>query len=1355
MRLVFLLLGAFLPIGGWTATINLPPLPAWYNSDHLPLGLPQTAPDYMVDNQGNTHGVAPDKGSLNGPVTSQGKLDALLAAKKNRTTEKAARSSSFWMDSITHGQMPFAPEGYQFYRNVMDFGAMGDGVTDDTDAINLAVASISSTNASERCGESCGSTSTLGALVYFPPGTYMISSPIVQYYYTQFVGDPSDRPTIRGMQNFTGIALIDTDPYIPGGNGAEWYRHQNQFYRQIRNFVIDLTLMNWTNYDNGQEYVPTGIHWQVAQATSMQNIHFEMPVSTATETTTAVGIFMENGSGGFLSDLTFFGGNIGFRAGSQQYTARDLTFTSCLTAISMIWDWGFNWKSITVISCYIALDCTSYGGIGDQGTGSITVIVVLDNLLVENSASVVLISGGDTIFAGLISPSPDKPASLLNSTGDIFERSRPQYESYSASDFIIATANSISNDATGDQTTAINKLLAASVGKPVFFPAGIYLVEGTVFIPSGSIIVGEGWSQIMGTGPYFADEQDPQVMVQVGSAGDVGTVEISDMLFTVKGATAGAILMEWNIYADGAGTAGMWDSHFRVGGAYGTDLQMQDCPKSAESINKDCMAASMLLHLTSTSSGYFENVWAWVADHDIDEPAAGNTTTSAQIDIYGARGVLIESQGPVWFYGSSAEHSILYQYQLSDASEVYFGHMQTETPYFQPLPNASQPYTIGTFASDPTFTDCAPGAYCEEALALQVLSSSDVLIYTAGFYSFFQNYGQECLVDENCQLKLVETNFAQGLWLYNLFTIGAAEIISPDGGIPPVLQADNQNGYSTETSVWLPLALNGADIGSNTTNSSSGVVYLSPEIYVEPSPIVACWPPCTFVMPPSTMPSTTVFFIPPITTSLAIGSTTTTTTIDVPPVTTSVIQFANMPINAGQTPFTFNVTTSLKPPPFPIVVGGITTTIDPPAMFGPYIPPEVVSISGTPYAVFHSSVTVGSETLPIQQATTTEEITTISGIVVVIPAVTQTPLTENPPLPETMITLSGTVETFSEAQFGDLHTITTQTTVTTTLSDSSSTGSETTTTPPPVTQRAKAPRIVKRKPSRPAKPFARPLRAQPSAGLGDYCPASISLDPNEGQGDDDTIPSPPVTLVPVTVPGSVVIGGTAYPITSGSVSYSGSALQVPTDLPASTVEIISFGTTNLAITIYPSSTGVSASASGSGFIIPSPSATTTITSSTTSTSQSASPSQTSTVPTSTSTTLSPTATATAQVCLGLWTEATAREASYAYTAYLAGSQCDGVFITNGTIGTPEDVCNIAINNDSFEYCTGTATFENSGTSFFSDPSCGFEISLNGQSYEPQNIIASSNSNENPCSGVCSGSDASVQGMLLYSLPACN
>jgi glucan 1,3-beta-glucosidase len=501
----------------------------------------------MVNNQANTHKAAPDKGSMDGPILTEANLTALIDHKPGHPQgppHPGKRASDFWMDGISHGSMPLAPSGYQFYRNVHDFGAKGDGKTDDTEAINRAVAWYSTTDSTLRCGKGCGSSTTLGALVYFPSGTYLISTPVIQYYYTQFVGDANSRPVIKGTFNFTGIALIDTDVYIPGGNGSEWYINQNQFFRQIRNFVFDMTAMNWTNTDNGQLYVPTGIHWQVAQATSLQNLYFNMPVSTATQSATAVGVFMENGSGGFLSDLVFFGGNIGFRAGSQQYTARSLHFTSCLTAISSIWNWGFVWKDIYVLSCYVAIDCTSVGGLGNQGTGSITVLdshfsgvpypitlrnggpypnIILDNLVVDNSASVVLISGGATIFAGssselyfeswamgmvcdslstgqctyrtgLLNPAPNKPQPLLNSSGTYFTRSRPQYENNPG--FVVATANGVKNDGKSDQSSAINSLLSGHVGSVIFFPAGIYLVTQTVFVPVGSILVGEGWSQV-------------------------------------------------------------------------------------------------------------------------------------------------------------------------------------------------------------------------------------------------------------------------------------------------------------------------------------------------------------------------------------------------------------------------------------------------------------------------------------------------------------------------------------------------------------------------------------------------------------------------------------------------------------------------------------------------------------------------------------------------------------------------------------------------------------------------------------------------------------------------------------------
>jgi hypothetical protein len=51
-------------------------------------------------------------------------------------------------------------------------------------------------------------------------------------------------------------------------------------------------------------------------------------------------------------------------------------------------------------------------------------------------------------------------------------------------------------------------------------------------------------------------------MVRVGNPGDIGSVEISDLLFTARGATAGLIAMEWNIKANKKGSAAMWGTLF-------------------------------------------------------------------------------------------------------------------------------------------------------------------------------------------------------------------------------------------------------------------------------------------------------------------------------------------------------------------------------------------------------------------------------------------------------------------------------------------------------------------------------------------------------------------------------------------------------------------------------------------------------------------------------------------------------------------------------------------------------------------------------------------------------------------------
>lgn len=176
----------------------------------------------------------------------------------------------------------------------------------------------------------------------------------------------------------------------------------------------------------------------------------------------------------------------------------------------------------------------------------------------------------------------------------------------------------------------------------IFVDAGSYILTDTINIPSGTKIVGQGWSQLVASGAKFQDASNPHVLIRVGAeGGETGNIEIQDLLSTTKGSTAGLVAVQWNMDADDQGTASIWDCHVRIGGAQGTDLSASDCPPVTSGTNPNCRADSMMFHMTPTASAYIENMWLWTADHDLD---SGKMT---QVSVYVARGMLIESVKPV------------------------------------------------------------------------------------------------------------------------------------------------------------------------------------------------------------------------------------------------------------------------------------------------------------------------------------------------------------------------------------------------------------------------------------------------------------------------------------------------------------------------------------------------------------------------------------------------------------------------------------------------------------------------------------------------------------------------------------
>ncbi|KAJ7184275.1 exo-beta-1,3-glucanase [Mycena filopes] len=645
----------------------------------------------------------------------------------------------FWLEAIKHqGKAAYNehPDDYQVFRNVKDFGAKGDGVSDDTAAINNAISS------GNRCGAGCNSSTVTPALVYFPQGVYLVSQPIIAYYYTQLIGDAKNPPTLLAAASFVGMAVVDADPYIPGGDGAQWYQNQNN--------LIPATTSG------------TCLHWQVAQATSLMNITFRM--SNASDTVHQ-GIWMENGSGGFMGDLVFDGGAYP----SYILSRRHANFPQNVqTAIQGVWAVG-----------WIGFDLL--GGVGAEAIIDATVTdtpIFVRTAVSSNWQFGNVYMGNNpkgTFTQGSVA-APPKPSSLLDSAGHIFGKMHPQYADHHVHDFVSVRDHGATGDGKTDDTYAINEILSKHASsRIIFFDAGTYIVTSTITIPAGARIVGEAWSVISGSGPAFQDQNNPQVVVR--------WIEITDMIFSTVGPAPGAIVVEWNIKETEQGSAGAWDTHIRLGGAAGTNLEIAQCLPGND--DSGCMAAFMALHLTRDSTAYLEGLWVWAADHTIDEDGI------TQLNIFSGRGILSESQGPVWMIGTASEHHTLYQYNLVNSKDHFLGFAQTETPYFQPL-STPLPYP---FITTTKYSDPVSPPDLNMAWGIVVQSSSDIMIFGAGLYSFYTNYSQACLETRNCQNQILNIH-------NSLATVASTFQISVDGkGI--VDQADNNNGFASTVTVWM------------------------------------------------------------------------------------------------------------------------------------------------------------------------------------------------------------------------------------------------------------------------------------------------------------------------------------------------------------------------------------------------------------------------------------------------------------------------------------------------------------------------------------------------------------------------
>jgi glucan 1,3-beta-glucosidase len=287
------------------------------------------------------------------------------------------------------------------------------------------------------------------------------------------------------------------------------------------------------------------------------------------------------------------------------------------------------------------------------------------------------------VFGALTPARPDMPLPL---------RSKPRVTAA----FNVLEAGAV-GDCRTDDTNAIRSSLASH--DIVFLPAtagqngggpqeGCYLVSDTLTLRSNTTLLGEGGS-LLKLAPHaagFGDRAHPKPLLQTEDD-RYSTTVLMDVLLDVGDQTSGnpgTILIQWR-----AGQGSLHDVHPRLLGP-----------------------AHLGIHVTGSGGGFIDNSWVWGADHNQSFGSAhipGRETMCSEPYCPGANiGILIDSAGPTFLYGTNSEHHVQTSYRFDGAKNIYFLMGQNEYRTFGP--------------SD------AHSAMCTSD-AMQVLNSHNIHIY--------------------------------------------------------------------------------------------------------------------------------------------------------------------------------------------------------------------------------------------------------------------------------------------------------------------------------------------------------------------------------------------------------------------------------------------------------------------------------------------------------------------------------------------------------------------------------------------------------------------------------------------------
>jgi glucan 1,3-beta-glucosidase len=643
---------------------------------------------------------------------------------------------SWWYEETFHGSLP--NNGNAVFINARrDAGAVGDGITDDTDALLYAL------NANQT-GLDGSNLAKSARIVYLPAGTYLIRDTLVLYFWTNLIGNPRNgctstillAPNSSGYSDKTGLLM---KPILAANGGfnltgpkfwivdRERGGHANDlFYTSIRDIKIVVSQGN-----DGA----VGIYWPVAQQTSVRNVNIDLTESGA------IGFDMAGdgynvtysaggpsiGGGGQIDSLTVQGGRIGLRLSGSQWTYTNIDLSnhslSCVYSNSLIWSHTF--IRLRTMNCPAALTLL-------HSIGSISLI---DTRLGPYLGTSAIITDGSSVY-------------LQNVILDVYQ----QETNYVIDQEIVipeVCCLVISSWTRGPLfiNGIRSDLNASGIGKDIPLPSKLAInvdlscknpATGILNICGGSLEDPDSGIALIYR-PSFVDFQVDNVITDFNAIGD-GIHDDTDAIsaaisrpnsvtffpFGTFAVRAGELVIGCNasIIGEALSTIALFPNSapmINPNGDYYAMLSTPDDPTcsatlidlSLSTLGIGNEGAMFLNHVSGGSNSYIgdvtariiykiglkarfgkvetfahsgsaqlSNVWLWGMDHNLTDLVEMSCSDPSCIDhkpVGQELGVSIASTGPLFLLGTNFEHSSLQEYMFEEgAANIISSVIQTE-----------------------------------------------------------------------------------------------------------------------------------------------------------------------------------------------------------------------------------------------------------------------------------------------------------------------------------------------------------------------------------------------------------------------------------------------------------------------------------------------------------------------------------------------------------------------------------------------------------------------------------------------------------------------------------------------------